>query len=153
MKQKYCITPKQSGLFLLDVCVGLAITVVVLYVFSLAAFQLSEHRSDRKTRQIAVDTLMNINEMLDFDVLKTAGVDSEAFQKQLEPLRETVDRTLPGGKLDVTSLSSVLSKDGENDIMLYRIAVSYDNGVNRPRREFHLLRAFEKIPDDTETAK
>ncbi len=125
----------RRGVFLLDVAVGFVITGAVLVVLLQAVFQLSDHRLDRRTRQIAVDTLLNVNEMLDFS--------APPAEMELEPLREMVARTLADGELTVTELPNE-----QNDIALLRIAVSYNEGANRPKRIVHLIRAFDILKTD-----
>ena len=143
-------TPDRNGVYLLDVAVGLAIVAVALFIFSQAAFQFSGHRSDRTMRQIAVDTLMNVNEMLDFEtptleISTLDAPDSDPFRTQVETLGEMVARTLPDGKLSV----EILPERPGKDVVLVRIAVSYDEGENRPRRTFHFLRALDTIKTTT----
>ncbi len=123
MKRKH---PRRA-VFLLDAAVALAITATVMLVLTQAVFQLADHRQDRKLRQIAVDTLMNVNEMIDFET---------DFEASLEPLQEMAARTLPEGKLVVETLPR------EENRVEVQITVSYSEGANRPRREYRIQRVF-----------
>ncbi|MDR3196477.1 MAG: hypothetical protein LBU34_01295 [Planctomycetaceae bacterium] len=126
---------KRCGIYLPDVCVGLVLILTAMVIFSQSLFQLIDHRTDQKLQQIAVDTLLNIQEMIDLETL-TGGE-----REKLQPLENMVARSLPDGQLTVEKLE----KPAANNITFYRITVSYDNGKNRPRRELPLIRAINSI--------
>ncbi len=91
-------SPRQfprRGILLLDVAVGLVLTATVMTVLVQAIFQLSDHRHERKTRQIAIDTLMNVNEMMDFDTLIILKQESPEYREFLNPFQKMAARALP----------------------------------------------------------
>ncbi|MDR1964470.1 MAG: hypothetical protein LBQ50_11875 [Planctomycetaceae bacterium] len=146
MNQKSCFKTrrnlqKRHGVYLLDVCVGLVLVSTAMVVFSQSVFQLVDHRTDQKLRQIATDTLLNVNEMIDLETLTVNG------KEQLKPLEEMVARSLPDGKLSVEKLE----EPALNNLTLFQITISYENGKNRPRRELPIVRAVAAATSVTTT--
>ncbi|MDR0337010.1 MAG: hypothetical protein LBI18_07965 [Planctomycetaceae bacterium] len=130
---------KRYGIYLPDICVGLVLISTAMVIFSQSLCQLIDHRTDQKLQQIAVDTLLNIQEMVDLETL------SHNNQETLQPLEKIVAQALPDGKLTVEKLE----EPTENNITFFRITVSYDKGKNYPRREFPLIRAIDSTIDST----
>jgi hypothetical protein len=133
--------PKRYGIYLPDVCVGLVLVLTAMTVFSQSLFQLIDHRANQKWQQIAADTLLNIQEMIDPETI------IDGNREKLQPLENLVARSLPDGQLTVEKLE----KPAVNNITFYRITISYDNGKNRPRRELPLLRAINSAHSDPAT--
>ncbi|MDR2116426.1 MAG: hypothetical protein LBP87_08590 [Planctomycetaceae bacterium] len=129
-------SPKCYGFYLPDVCVGLVLISTAMVILSQSLFQLIDSRTDQKWQQIAVDTLLNIQEMIDSETLTADN------REKLQPLENLVARSLPDGQLTVEKLE----KPTVNNITFYRITVSYDNGKNRPRRELPIIRAVNSVP-------
>ncbi|MDR1140065.1 MAG: hypothetical protein LBL62_00125 [Planctomycetaceae bacterium] len=127
---------KRCGVYLLESCVGLVLVSTAMIIFSQSLFQLIDHRTDQKLQQIAVDTLLNIQEMVDLETLTSNN------REKLQPLESMVARSLPDGKLTVEKLEEP-SADNITNITFFRITVSYENGKNRPRRELSLVRAID----------
>ena len=132
------ITPTRRGVYLLDIGVGLVLISAAMLLFTSTFFQLAGHRSDRKIRQVALDTLENVNVLLDLDTLPIT--EPVALRERIEPLEKMTARALPDGKLTLTVLPKA------ENVVLIRIVVSYDDGRDRPRREFSILRALPAPP-------
>ncbi|MDR2755628.1 MAG: hypothetical protein LBC20_07965 [Planctomycetaceae bacterium] len=130
---------KRCGIYLLEVCVGLVLVLAALTIFTQSLFQLIDHRSDQKLQQIAVDTLLNVQEMIDLETLSGNSNDND---EKLKPLKNMVAQSLPDGKLTVEKLDEPAIKN----VTFFRITISYDNGQNRPRRELPLVRAVDSTP-------
>lgn len=123
----------RHGIYLLDVCVGAVLVSVAMLILLQVAFQLSEHRNDMKIRQKALDTLANVDEMLDLR--------NNDWAEQNKTLEEMVARSLPDGRLQIENVAeNTEAKTALKEIPLVRITVSYDDGANKPRREYSLLR-------------
>jgi hypothetical protein len=130
---------KRHGIYLLDACVGLVLISTAMFILLQSLFQLIDHRTDQKLQQIAVDTLLNVQDMIDLKTL------SDNDREKLEPLETMIARSLPDGQLSVEKLQ----KPAVNNITFFRIIISYENGKNRPRCELSIVRAIDSTPKDT----
>jgi hypothetical protein len=133
---------KRHGIYLLDACVGLVLISTAMLILSQSLFQLIDHRTDQKLQQIAVDTLLNIQEMIDPTTLSL----SDGNREKLKPLEAMVARSLPDGQL----LVEKLQEPAVNNITFFRITISYENGKKRPRREQSMIRAVDSAPSVTQ---
>jgi divalent metal cation (Fe/Co/Zn/Cd) transporter len=131
---------KRRGVYLLDACVGLVLISTAIFILSQSLFQLIDHRTDQKLQQIAADTLLNVQEMIDLKTL------SDNDREKLKPLEAMVARSLPDGQLLVEKLQEPVV----NNITFFRVTVSYENGKNRPRRELSIVRAIDSTTSVTE---
>ncbi len=115
---------RQRGFFLLDVAVGFVLVLTAMLILTQIAFQLADHRTLMRQRQIGIETLQNVAELLDGSAVAP------------ETLEKLVADSLPDGQLQLKAVPA----ENFPEFSQLRITVSYNEGRNRPRRKLSLVR-------------
>jgi len=120
---------RKRAFTLIEVSAAIVLLAVCAVCFAQLYALVTAERANARTRQTAVDLLLNVMERFDTD----------DFDKT--PFESLIERSLPDGKIEFEA------KTVENNNVIATVTISWNASDKQPRRKVSMFRLYQKTSE------